>query len=58
MSAPVVTPSPRRDGRRMPDHSGIRLPLGRDLRRRFVPGLPERSPHRRGPNGSPPLRAA
>lgn len=53
----VVTPAPRGD-RRMPDHSRIRLPLG-DLRRRFVPGLPERrSGSRRGPFGGAPLRAA
>ncbi|GHF11742.1 hypothetical protein [Pseudolysinimonas yzui] len=55
MSA-LLTPQPRRP--RMPDHSGIRLPLG-TLRRRFVPGVPERSaPTRRGPFGGPPLRAA
>ena len=54
----VLTPHPRGNGRRMPDHSGIRLPLG-NLRRRFVPGVPERSsPSRRRPFGGPPLRAA
>ncbi len=56
MSATVVTPSPR--GRRANGHAGIRLPLGKELRRRYVPGLPERSPARRGPFGGPPLRAA
>lgn len=55
MSA-LLTPQPRRP--RMPEHSGIRLPLG-TLRRRFVPGETGRStPTRRRPFGGPPLRAA
>lgn len=54
----ILTPSPRRGNGRAPDRSGIRLPLSGNLRRRYVPGLPERSPSRRTPFGGPPLRAA
>lgn len=49
----ALTPNPRRGSRRMPDHSGIRLPK---LPRRFVPGDPwesrgsRRSPGPRGPS--------
>ena len=54
----ILTPNPRRGSRRAPDHSGIRLPFSGNLRRRFVPGMPERNPSRRTPLGGPPLRAA
>lgn len=52
----ILTPSPRRGSGRLPDHPGIRLPLGR-LPRRYVPGLPPRGGSSRG-FGGPPLRAA
>jgi len=50
--------APRHGDRRMPDHSGIRLPV---IRPRFVPATarPSASPMRgRRLSGSPPVRTA
>lgn len=52
----ILTPLPRPGTARMPDHRGIRLPLG-DLPRRYVPGLPSRGGSSRR-IGGPPLRPA
>jgi hypothetical protein len=52
----LLTPSPRRGGR-LPDHSGIRLPV---VKRRFVPSTPPPRVIAAPPSrlGGPPLRAA
>jgi hypothetical protein len=54
----TLAPSPRSGGRRMPDHSGIRLPV---IAPRFVPATlrPTASAaHGRRPAGAPPVRTA
>jgi hypothetical protein len=54
----TLAPSPRSGGKRMPDHSGIRLPV---IAPRFVPATlrPTASAaHGRRPAGAPPVRTA